>query len=77
MIFEQMDLKLPFEVVKHCGFFLGDIGREFQTAGPKTEKDLVLKASREKRGVKRAQRHRGGVWMKKARTGRRSVRQPL
>ena len=48
-------------------FFLRDIGREFQTLGPKTEKDLVLKASREKPGVKRAQRLRGRVWLKKAR----------
>ena len=53
---------------------MSEIGREFQTVGPKTEKDLVLKVSREKRGVKRAQRPRQRVWMKKARrTWRRTV----
>ena len=36
--------------------------------GPKTEKDLRPKASRQKqRGVKRAQRSRWLVWMKKVR----------
>ena len=31
--------------------FLRDSGSEFQTAGPKTEKDLYSKVSREKRGT--------------------------
>ena len=32
-------------------FFLRDSGREFQTVGPKTEKDLFPKVSRENRGT--------------------------
>ena len=32
-------------------FFLRDSGSEFQTVGPKTEKDLFPKVSREKRGT--------------------------
>ena len=32
-------------------FFLRDSGSEFQTVGPKTEKDLLPKVSREKRGT--------------------------
>ena len=43
--------------------------------GPKTEKDLFPKVSREKRGtvsrgVKRVQQPRGTVWMKKVRNTR-------
>ena len=50
-----------------------DSGSEFQTVGPKTEKDLLPKVSREKREnvsnevFKRTQRPRGTVWTKKAR----------
>ena len=32
-------------------FFLRDIGSEFQTVGPKTEKDLFPKVSIEKQGT--------------------------
>ena len=32
-------------------FFSRDSGSEFQTVGPKTEKDLFPKVSREKRGT--------------------------
>ena len=38
------------KVVKHC-VFLRDSGSEFQTAGPKTEKDLFPKVSRMKLGT--------------------------
>ena len=34
--------------MKHC-ILLRDSGSEFQTVGPKTEKDLFLKVSRENR----------------------------
>ena len=39
--------------IKSCKtlFFLRDSGSEFQTVGPKTEKDLFPKVSREKRGT--------------------------
>ena len=46
----KMSLKCHFKVVKHC-VFLRDSGSEFQTVGPKTEKDLLPKVSREKRGT--------------------------
>ena len=36
--------------MKHCDF-LRDSGSEFQTVGPKTEKDFLPKVSREKRGT--------------------------
>ena len=51
----------------------GDSGSEFQTVGPKTEKDLFPKSLKRKarncqqRGVKRAQRPRETVLMKKIR----------
>ena len=38
------------KIVKLC-VFLKDSGSEFQTVGPKTEKDLLPKVSREKRGT--------------------------
>ena len=38
------------KVVKHF-VFLRDSGSEFQTVGPKTEKDVFPKVSREKRGT--------------------------
>ena len=50
-----------------CFFFLRDSGSKFLTVGPKTEKDLFPKVSREQSGVKRVQRPRGTVWMKKVR----------
>ena len=45
-----MSLKFPLKSSKTL-FFLRDRGREFQTVGPKTEKDLFPKVSREKRGT--------------------------
>ena len=46
-----MSLKFRFKIVKHCLFvFLRDSGSEFQTVGPKTEKDFFPKVLREKRG---------------------------
>ena len=47
---KKMNLKFVLKVVKHC-VFLRDSGSEFQTVGPKTEKDLLPKVSREKRGT--------------------------
>ena len=46
MIFKQMGFYLLFEKV-----FLRDKDTEFQTMGPKTEKDLLPKFSRQKRGT--------------------------
>ena len=43
-------LSFVLKVVKYC-VFLRDSGSEFQTVGPKTEKDLFPKVSREKRGT--------------------------
>ena len=57
------------KVVKQC-VFLRDSGSGFQTVGPKTEKDHFPKDLKrearncQQRGVKRAQRARGAVWMK-------------
>ena len=51
------------KVVNILLFFLRDSGREFQTVGPKTEKER----SKGQRGVKRAQRPKGTVWMQKVR----------
>ena len=45
-----MSLKLLFVSCKTLRF-LSDSGSEFQTVGPKTEKDLFPKVSREKRGT--------------------------
>ena len=62
-----MGLKFRF---KSCTTlrFLRDSGSEFQTVGPKTEKDLFQKVSREKRGTVSSElRPRGTVWMKKVR----------
>ena len=53
--------------------FLRDSGSEFQAVSPKTEEDpfpTVLKREArncQQKGVKRAQRPRGAVWMKKVR----------
>ena len=44
-----MTLKFPFKSCKTLCF--SEIGSEFQTVGPKTEKDLFPKVSREKRGT--------------------------
>ena len=46
-----MSLKFRFKSCKTLCFFLSDSGSEFQTVGPKTEKDLLPKVSREKRGT--------------------------
>ena len=69
-----MVLSFVLKVVCVCVFvFLRDSGREFQTVGPKTEKGSFPKGlKREARncqqsGVKRAQRPRGIVWMKRVR----------
>ena len=43
---KKMSLKFRFK-----SFFLRDSGSEFQTVGPKTEKDFLPKVSREKRGT--------------------------
>ena len=43
--------KFLFKSCKTLRFFLRDSGSEFQTVGPKTEKDLFPKVSREKRGT--------------------------
>ena len=50
MDLKKIYLKFLFKVVKRC-VFLRDSGSEFQTVGPKTEKDLFPKVSREKRGT--------------------------
>ena len=61
--------------LKHC-VLLRDSGSEFQTLGPKTEKDVLPKGLKrearncQQRGVKRAQRPRGTIWMKKVRNVR-------
>ena len=47
---KKMSLKFRFKSCKtQC--FLRDGGSEFQTVGPKTEKDFCKKVSREKRGT--------------------------
>ena len=51
MNFKLMGLKFLFNSCKTLWFFLRDSGREFQTLGPKSEKDLFPKVSREKRGT--------------------------
>ena len=54
------------KVEKHC-VFLRDKGREFQTVGPKTEKDLLPKVSRQKRGTENRDVSRWMIRMKKVR----------
>ena len=46
-----MSLKFRFISCKTLCFFLRDSGSELQTVGPKTEKDLFPKISREKQGT--------------------------
>ena len=48
---KKMSLKFRFKSCKTQCFFLRDSGSEFQTVGPKTEKYLLLKVLREKRGT--------------------------
>ena len=47
---KKMNLKFRF-ISKTLCFYLSDSGSEFQTVGPKTEKDLLPKVSRQKRGT--------------------------
>ena len=66
-----MSLKFCFISCKTL-FFLRDSGSEFQTVGPKTERSFAKGLKREARNcqqgdVKRVQRPRGTVWMKKVR----------
>ena len=69
---KKMSLKFRFKSCKTLCFYLKDSGSEFQTVGPKTERSFPKGLKREvrncqQRGVKRAQRPRGTIWMKKVR----------
>ena len=46
-----MSLKFRFKSCKTLWVFLRDSGSESQTVGPKTEKDLLPKVSKKKRGT--------------------------
>ena len=67
---KKVSLKFRFKSCKTLGAggFLRDSGSEFQTEGPKTEKNFSQGLKREAKngqqtGVKKAQCHRGTVWM--------------